>query len=131
MGKPGREVLLDFKARFDRTNRELGKRQFLTYYLMAAHPGCTDEHMKELSAFCRKRLWINPEQIQVFSPTPSTFSALMYCTGRDWETGEEIFVERSWRKKTEQKFIVLKPKKKNGSSGKGERPALRHRVPYT
>ena len=28
--------------------REAGKEQFLTYYLIAAHPGCTAEDMKKL-----------------------------------------------------------------------------------
>ena len=40
MGKPGKQTLIDFKAMYDRLNKESGKKQFLTYYLIAAHPGC-------------------------------------------------------------------------------------------
>ena len=41
MGKPGREALLAFRDLFRRLTAEAGKEQFLTYYLIAAHPGCT------------------------------------------------------------------------------------------
>ena len=109
MGKPGKDVLLQFKSKFDEINKELGKDQFLTYYLIAAHPGCTERHMIELSDFCRNRLKTNPEQIQIFTPTPSTISTMMYCTRRDWEDKNNIKAEHSMQMKQRQKDIVLKP----------------------
>ena len=112
MGKPGRDVLLRFKSMFDETNERLKKDQFLTYYLIAAHPGCTESHMKELSVFCRERLKTNPEQIQIFTPTPSTISTLMYYTGRDWADKKDIRAERSMQMKQRQKDIVLDPQRK-------------------
>jgi radical SAM superfamily enzyme YgiQ (UPF0313 family) len=36
MGKPRKETLVDFKKMYDRLNKEEGKNQFLTYYLIAA-----------------------------------------------------------------------------------------------
>ena len=40
MGKPGNtDELLDFKKRFDRLSEKAGKKQFLTYYLMASPSG--------------------------------------------------------------------------------------------
>ncbi len=43
MGKPGKQSLVEFKKLFDKLNRESGKKQFLTYYLIAAHPGCKEK----------------------------------------------------------------------------------------
>lgn len=108
MGKPGRDVLLDFKKEFDSINSELGKEQFLTYYLIAAHPGCYDHHMEELSSFCRNYLKTNPEQVQIFTPTPSTVSTMMYYTRRDWSNTNNIKSEHSMQMKQVQKDIVLK-----------------------
>ncbi len=112
MGKPGKDVLLGFKSMFDEINAKLGKDQFLTYYLIAAHPGCSEMHMKELSSFCRERLKTNPEQIQIFTPTPSTISTLMYYTRMDWVGKKNIKAEHSMQMKQRQKDIVLDPRKK-------------------
>ena len=107
MGKPGTASLVEFKQSFDRTTREAGKKQFLTYYLIAAHPGCTDEDMRSLKQFARRTLQMNPEQVQIFLPLPSTYSALMYYTGMDPFTGRHVFVERDPVKKERQKNIVV------------------------
>jgi uncharacterized radical SAM protein YgiQ len=106
MGKPGSASLLEFKRRFDRLNVEAGKKQFLTYYLIAAHPGCTEADMQRVRAFASQKLQIHPEQVQVFTPTPSTYSSLMYYTELDPFTGEPIFVEKDARRKESQKKIV-------------------------
>ena len=106
MGKPGSAALLEFKRRFDSLNQEAGKRQFLTYYLIAAHPGCTEAEMRRLRAFASQKLHIHPEQVQVFTPTPSTYSSLMYYTELDPFSGKSIFVEKDARRKEHQKEIV-------------------------
>ena len=51
MGKPDCEKLLAFKARFDEITKSKWPKHFLTYYLIAAHPGCTLKDMKEMSVF--------------------------------------------------------------------------------
>jgi len=113
MGKPPIDLLLEFKNRFDRFTRETGKKQFLTYYLIAAHPGCTTKHMHELRQFVSRQLKIRPEQVQIFTPTPSTYSSLMYWTGTDPFTNEALFVEKNPRAKERQKMVLLpKPHKK-------------------
>ncbi|NLN71410.1 MAG: YgiQ family radical SAM protein [Thermoplasmatales archaeon] len=112
MGKPGPKDLLRFKRRFDDINEKLGREQFLTYYMMAAHPGCGERQMDELSEFCRRELKTNPEQIQVFTPSPSTVSTLMYRTGRNWLSGEFIKSERSMQKRKKQKDAVLKARRR-------------------
>jgi uncharacterized radical SAM protein YgiQ len=107
MGKPGTASLLEFKQSFDSMTCEAGKKQFLTYYLIAAHPGCTDEDMRSLKRFASRTLHINPEQVQIFLPLPSTYSALMYYTGIDPFTRKRIFVEKDQVKKERQKNIVV------------------------
>ena len=107
MGKPGKEALVEFKTLFDRLTKESGKKQFLTYYLIAAHPGCEEKHMHSLKNFASQVLKINPEQAQVFTPTPSTYSTLMYYTGLHYKTRKPLFVEKDTLKKEKQKSIVV------------------------
>ena len=113
MGKPGTESLLDFKRSFDRLSKSCSKNQFLTYYLIAAYPGCTAADMQQLKKFTRNKLALNPEQVQIFTPTPSTYAALMYHTGLNPFSGEKIFVEKHPTGKERQKRIATaKPSKK-------------------
>lgn len=106
MGKPGKQTLVEFKKLYDKLNKEMGKQQFLTYYLIAAHPGCTEKDMHELKRFTTHELKMNPEQAQVFTPTPSTYSAVMYYTELDPATRKKIFVEKDPIRKEKQKAIV-------------------------
>ncbi len=106
MGKPGPEDLLTFVDRFYELTREAGKEQYLTYYLIAAHPGCSDEDMHALRRFASQELHVRPEQVQIFTPLPSTYSTLMYYTGRDPFSGKRLYVERTVKGKEQQKAIV-------------------------
>ena len=107
MGKPGKRDLLRFKAMFEELNRKTGRQQYLTYYLIAAHPGCTEQDMAALQRFTSQKLKINPEQVQIFTPTPSTYSSLMYYTEMDPFTYEPVFVEKRLGRKQRQKEIVV------------------------
>ena len=107
MGKPQAKFLTNFKQLFEKMNESSGQKQFLTYYFIAAHPGCTEEDMRELKSFATRELKINPQQIQIFTPLPSTYSSLMYFTGIDPATGRKIFVEKNIAKKQRQKDIVV------------------------
>ncbi len=106
MGKPGGD-LLPFREHFLKACRKAGKNQFLTYYFIAAHPGTTAAHMKKLKSFCRDKLNIAPEQVQIFTPTPSTYSTLMYWTGRDPFRREKLFIEKAPQAKQRQKALLL------------------------
>jgi hypothetical protein len=66
MGKPGcdQNALIKFKELFYRFTKEAGLKQFLSYYLMAAHPGCGKNDMKKLRSFALKELGTVPEQVQ-------------------------------------------------------------------
>ncbi len=106
MGKPGISSLLEFKTIFDKCSMNAGKKQFLTYYFIAAHPGCSENEMKKMKDTVSRELKINPEQVQIFIPLPSTWSAVMYHTGKDPFTGKTLFVEKDIRKKEAQKNIL-------------------------
>jgi len=107
MGKPQAKSLLNFKQIFEKTNQSSGQKQFLTYYFIAAHPGCTEEDMRELKSFVGRELKTNPRQVQIFTPLPSTYSSLMYFTEIDSAIGRKIFVEKKTEKKQRQKDIVV------------------------
>ncbi len=103
MGKPGTYSLCKFKKKFDLLSKKENKKQFLTYYFIAAHPGCTIGDMEKLRQFIKKELRLKPEQAQIFTPTPSTYSTLMYYTGKDPFSGKKIFVEKNIKSKEKQK----------------------------
>ena len=107
MGKPGARSLLEFKQMYDELNREAGRNQFLTYYLIAAYPGCSDAEMRQLRQFAGEKLHIHPEQVQIFTPTPSTYGSLMYYTEMDPFTLEPLFIEKDPIRKERQKQIVV------------------------
>lgn len=127
MGKPGVDRLLEFKHLFDRLSKQSGKHQFLTYYLIAAHPGCTLKEMKQLKDFTRQQLGITPEQVQIFTPSPSTFSSLMYHTGMDPFSMKPVFVEKHPGGKEKQKLIVTQKKRNKDRKKQSHRKSKRYR----
>ena len=112
MGKPDAHYLLKFKELFYRFTKQVQKEQYLTYYLIAAHPGCTEDDMQKLRQFAIEHLGLVPEQVQLFTPTPSTFATLMYYTESDPFTGRPIFVEKNGMRREKQKTILTSKKKK-------------------
>ncbi len=102
-------IKLQNSSRTSQSNKNLPEQKhfFLTYYFIAAHPGCAEENMHELKSFASRELKTNPRQVQIFTPLPSTYSALMYVTQIDPFTGKRIFVEKKIEKKQKQKDIVL------------------------
>ncbi|OJX47099.1 MAG: YgiQ family radical SAM protein [Chloroflexi bacterium 44-23] len=109
MGKPKIEKLLEFKKKFDALNKINGKRQFLTYYFIAAYPGCDEKEMQAMQRFVSRQLNTTPEQVQIFTPTPSTYASVMYYTEINPFTMQPIFVEKSLAKKNRQKETLTKP----------------------
>lgn len=106
MGKQKITELDKFCKSFNNFSKQAKKAQFITYYFIAAHPGCTITHMKDLKRFTNKNLKINPEQVQIFTPTPSTYSTLMYATCIDPFNNKKIFVEKDINKKYLQKDVI-------------------------
>ncbi len=106
MGKKGERELREFIRKYSEKNRKKGKKQFLTCYFIAAHPGCTKKDMLELRDFIKSELKFTPEQIQIFTPTPGTWSSVMYWTEKNPWTGEKIFVEKNQKEKEKQKNVL-------------------------
>jgi radical SAM superfamily enzyme YgiQ (UPF0313 family) len=107
MGKPSSDDLIRFKKMFDDLTAEAHKDQFLTYYLIAAYPGCSEADMQHLKQFASQELHISPEQVQIFTPTPSTYSSLIYYTGLDPFSRQPLFVEKDPARRERQKQIVV------------------------
>lgn len=105
MNKPSIKPLMRFKALFDEECIKQGKKFFMTYYLMAAHPGCTMQHMYKLKDFLKGGLKILPEQVQIFTPTPSTLSSAMYWCGRD-QKGGKLQCEKTFEGRQRQKDVL-------------------------
>ncbi len=105
MGKPGKDVYIDFKKRFEAMNRKNRKKQFIIPYFISAHPGSTLKEAIELALFLKSEGFI-PDQVQDFYPTPGTLSTCIYYTGFDPFTSEEIYVPRSIEEKREQKALI-------------------------
>lgn len=104
MGKPPINQLPIFIEMFKKASK---KRQFLTYYFMAAYPGCTEKEMRNLDNYIKRNLKLNPEQVQIFTPTPSTNATMMYYCEKDLE-GNKIFVEKDRNAKQKQKRTIVK-----------------------
>jgi len=106
MGKPGRERLEAFIRLFNELRHKSPHKLFLTYYLMAAHPGCTLDDMQKLRTFATRTLRLLPKQAQIFTPSPSTYATLMYYTETNPFSGQKVFVEKNAANKQKQKNML-------------------------
>ncbi len=107
MNKPGVDTLERFKQAFDRICHEEGMRQYLTYYFIVAHPGDSEQKVERMRAYAARTLRMAPEQVQVFTPLPSTWSAVMYHTGLDPFTLLPIHVEKDFMRKRRMKALMV------------------------
>ncbi len=107
MNKPPFAQTIKFKQWFDQLSLKYKKKQFLTYYFIAAYPGCNERDMLAMKKQVSKELRMTPEQIQVFTPTPSTLATAMYYTELDGPYGNPIFVEKDINLKRKQMDIIL------------------------
>ncbi len=106
MGKPSIAPTEAFIRRFNALNRARGLRQFVTCYFIAAHPGSTEAHMRALKTAARRDLGLCPEQVQIFTPTPSTWATAFYWTGLGPDGKTPLFSERGLKGKAAQKAIL-------------------------
>ncbi|MGN0438823.1 MAG: YgiQ family radical SAM protein [Lachnospiraceae bacterium] len=105
MGKPKNEIYLQFVKQFEKTNRKIGKEQYLVPYLMSSHPGSGLKEAITLAEHIRD-LGYMPEQVQDFYPTPSTISTCMYYTGVDPRTMKKVYTPRSPHEKAMQRALI-------------------------
>lgn len=110
MRKANFENFHRFKQRFDYYNRKFGLRQQLIPYFISSHPACTLEYMAELAAETKK-MGFRLEQVQDFTPTPTTYATTVYYTGLDPYTLKPVYTARSPKEKQDQLrfFFWFKP----------------------
>ncbi len=123
MGKPSSSQFFEFKDKFLEECRKSDKKQFVIGYFIVAHPGETDSDNKILRNTIHSKLGFIPQQIQIFTPTPSTISTTMWYTGINPITGKKVEVINSEKKRKEYKDNILfsREVEKNGfneSTGK-------------
>jgi len=105
MGKPCNAVYEEFIEKYKKLNVKHEKNQFLVPYLISSHPGSTIEDSIELAEYLNKQ-GRQPEQVQVFYPTPGTLSTCMYYTGLDPLTMKSLHISRSTKEKTIQRALL-------------------------
>ena len=101
MRKPPFQLFYDFKALFDKVNREAHLNQQLIPYFISSHPGCTNKDMAQLAELTR-RMGYKLEQVQDFTPTPMTVSTETWYTGFHPYTLEPIYSAKTPKQKKEQ-----------------------------
>ena len=82
MMKPGMGAYDEFKAMFEKFSAEVGKKQYLIPYFIAAHPGTTDNDMLNLALWLKKYEF-RLDQVQNFTPTPMAMATAMYHSGKN------------------------------------------------
>lgn len=123
MRKPSLEIFERFLAAFQQLSQHTGREQYVIPYLMSAFPGCTDEHMFELSRWLKLRNW-TPQQVQCFIPTPGTVATAMYYGGID-EKGQPLYVARTDADRLRQHRILMPDVGRDPRLRQGEAPAAR------
>jgi uncharacterized radical SAM protein YgiQ len=109
MRKPSFDTFSRFQEIFLKICRQYDLNWQLVPYFISGHPGCHENHMKELSGVI-PGLKTQPELVQEFTPTPMTLASTMYYAGIDPYSGKKIFSASSDFQKRKQKeyFFRLK-----------------------
>ncbi len=105
MGKPAGKTYDKFREKFFKINEKLGKKQYIIPYLMSSHPGSNLDSAIELAEYLRD-INYQPEQVQDFYPTPGTLSTVMFYTGLDPLTMEEVYVPKTRHEKAMQRALL-------------------------
>ena len=82
MMKPSISAYDEFKRLFDKYSKKAGKKQYLIPYFIAAHPGCDEEDMLNLSIWLKEHNF-KPDQVQTFYPSPMALATAMYYSERN------------------------------------------------
>ena len=112
MNKPSFDVFRRFKKRFQLASRQAGRKQFMTEYLIAGHPGSSLASMVGTAAALRHED-MQPDQVQEFVPIPMTISTAMFVSGLDPFTMQPIDVSRGDRERRMQKALIHSQKPEN------------------
>lgn len=110
MMKPGIGSYDRFKRMFERFSAEMGKKQFLVPYFIAAHPGTRDEDMMNLAIWL-KRNGFRADQVQTFYPSPMATATAMYHSTRNplrkiTRDGEKVDIVKGERRRRLHKAFL-------------------------
>lgn len=113
--KPGVELFREFAHTFESINRTHGLKQQLIPYFISAHPACHEEDMAEL-AVLTKSMNFQLEQVQDFTPTPMTLATVIYYSGYNPYTMEQVYTATTPQEKEKQRryFFWYKPEERAG-----------------
>lgn len=106
MRKPSFKLFEEFKELFDIISKNEGFKQQLIPYFISSHPASNIEDMADI-AIQTKKLGYKLEQIQDFTPTPMTLSTVVYYSGYNPYTLEEIYTAKSKNEKLEQRIFFF------------------------
>lgn len=118
MMKPGMGSYHTFKKMFEKFSKQAKKKQYLIPYFIAAHPGCSDEDMLNLSLWLKENDF-RVDQVQTFYPSPMALATAMYYSGRNplkklmYKRGEKIFVAKNLEQRRLQKAFLRYHDEKN------------------
>ncbi len=118
MMKPGMGSYYAFKKMFEKFSNAAGKKQYLIPYFIAAHPGCTDEDMLNLSLWLKKNNF-RVDQVQTFYPSPMALATAMYHSGKNplkplnYKRGEKIYSAKKIDQRRLQKAFLRYHDEKN------------------
>jgi radical SAM superfamily enzyme YgiQ (UPF0313 family) len=102
-----------FRSNFFAMNKTMGLNQYLIPYYISGHPGSSLKEAIELALYLKESGFV-PEQVQDFYPTPGTLSTVMYRTGLNPSSGEDVYVPKG-REKRLQRALLHFNRKENTS----------------
>lgn len=110
MRKPTFKLFHKFKEMFDKININENLNQQIIPYFISSHPGSTNLEMAEL-AVETKNMNFQLEQVQDFTPTPMTVSAVIFYSGYHPYTLKKIHTPKTKEQKLDQKMFFFWYKK--------------------
>jgi radical SAM superfamily enzyme YgiQ (UPF0313 family) len=113
MMKPGIGSYDRFKTMFEKYSEEVGKKQYLIPYFIAAHPGTSDEDMMNLAVWLKKN-GFRADQVQTFYPSPMATATAMYHSSmnplkgisRDPQRAEKVDIVRGDKRRRLHKAFL-------------------------
>lgn len=105
MGKPRKELYLDFVEKFEAKNKQFNKNQYIVPYLMSSHPGSDLNAAIELALYLKK-IKHTPQQVQDFYPTPGTLATCMYYCEVDPRNMKKVYVAKTYEEKAMQRALM-------------------------
>ncbi len=120
MRKSTHKVYEDFAREYEKTNKDLGMKQYLVPYYIAGHPGAGLNEAIETALYLKKTGFV-PDQVQDFYPTPGSLATAMYYTGfnphREGADGhlEKVYVARGGHERRLQRALLQFNKRENAN----------------